>query len=200
MKGNSILIMIWIKLIMKKIDKMSKGVTYLLMMLSCIFLSSCNNRPSNDSNRAVEYWYNREVIFPEDLDFRLYGRDTMKYDYSRHPFKVLILLGSTDCIACKLNIDGWQRFIEDMDSLAPSKISFVFVLEPLYKREIYTILRGHEFLIPVCLDENREFRKNNKIVNSDSFIFLLDRDNRVLCTGNPLSNSMIREVYKECIQ
>ncbi len=70
-------------------------------------------------------------------------------------------------------------------------------MNPVYQRELYTILKLHEFSIPVCVDNNEDIRLLNNMPLNTSHVFLLDQQNRIICVGNPITNRHIRELYKK---
>jgi len=87
-----------------------------------------------------------------------------------------------------------------LDSIAPGKASFLFVLQSKDLREIRYILQRDRFDYPVNVDVNDEVNRLNRFPADDSFrTFLLDRHNRVAVIGNPVHNPAVKELYMEQI-
>ncbi len=71
--------------------------------------------------------------------FRLFAREKVFFDYTKTNYKLAVFIGDADCISCKLKIDDWLRFKQDLDSTS-SDITFLFIMNPdLSKRIIYSV-------------------------------------------------------------
>lgn len=173
--------------------------TFLLIIFYGVFGCTNNSDCKQDIAPCVD-WPGKVLNLPLSSEFLLYGKDSVKYNYSESPYKILVFIGASECIGCKLNILNWKKFIHEVDSITLNKAHFIFVLEPIYPREVYTILKSHQFSIPVYIDTSKQFRLINQINDEASYVFLLDHNNQVLYTGDPLSNKEIRESYLRLIQ
>lgn len=151
-----------------------------------------------DEIRYIKSWYGKNVILPENMTFRLYGKDSVNYDLSKSDYKVLILLDSISCIECQLRLDDWKRFMKDADSLTNAKIDFLFVMSPISRRDLYEVLESENFQIPVCTD-GAEFKKINDMILTGIHVFLLDQNNQIICVGNPLTRKRIRDLYLKLV-
>lgn len=151
------------------------------------------------NERYVREWYGKTILLPDTMTFRLFAREKVPFEYSRDQYKIAIFISGVDCISCKLRIDDWQRFIQDLDSTAVN-VSFLFIMDPIYQRELYTVLRAYRFSTPVCVDSSKEIRRINNMSLNDSHIFLLDQQNRIVGIGDPIVNERIRKLYKKLLK
>ena len=169
---------------------------YLYVVLIVSFLGTLISACVNKKEQYVKQWYGKTIQFPDSMTFKRHARDKCFFDYRGGRYKVLILLGNVECISCRLKIDDWQRFIQDVDTTVFG-VNYIFIMNPVYQRELYTILKLHEFSIPVCVDNNEDIRLLNNMPLNTSHVFLLDQQNRIICVGNPITNRHIRELYKK---
>lgn len=167
---------------------------YVVLIVS--FLGTLISACVNKKEQYVKQWYGKTIQFPDSMTFKRHARDKCFFDYRGGRYKVLILLGNVECISCRLKIDDWQRFIQDVDTTVLG-VNYIFIMNPVYQRELYTILKLHEFSIPVCVDNNEDIRLLNNMPLNTSHVFLLDQQNRIICVGNPITNRHIRELYKK---
>ena len=169
---------------------------YLYVVLIVSFLGTLISACVNKKEQYVKQWYGKTIQFPDSMTFKRHARDKCFFDYRGGRYKVLILLGNVECISCRLKIDDWQRLIQDVDTTVLG-VNYIFIMNPVYQRELYTILKLHEFSIPVCVDNNEDIRLLNNMPLNTSHVFLLDQQNRIICVGNPITNRHIRELYKK---
>lgn len=159
-----------------------------------VMLSSCVNEKVN----YVKEWYGKTILFPDSMTFKVFARDKNFFDYRRGRYKILILLGNVDCASCRLKIDDWQRFIQDLDTTVLD-VNYIFIMNSAYQREMYTVLKSHDFSTPVCIDNDEELRLLNNIPLNTSHVFLLNQQDRIICIGNPITNNRIRDLYRKCL-
>lgn len=90
---------------------------YLYVVLIVSFLGTLISACVNKKEQYVKQWYGKTIQFPDSMTFKRHARDKCFFDYRGGRYKVLILLGNVECISCRLKIDDWQRFIQDVDIL-----------------------------------------------------------------------------------
>ena len=91
------------------------GVFYLAIGLS---LCSCSRRNTTKKKieEMIKLWQGKEIIFPEELIFTKYGKDTVKYNISVSDYKIIMYVDSVGCTECKLQLYKWKDFITEVDS------------------------------------------------------------------------------------
>ena len=103
--------------------------------------------------------------------------------------KIVMYADSTGCTGCKLQLDMWKFYIDDVQKVSNGRVSFLFYLQPRSIKELKYLLESEEFDYPVCI----EFAKLNNL-NGD-YVCLLDKDNRIVLEGHPLQSARIKKKY-----
>lgn len=167
-------------------------------MLCVLCLASCRNGKDNKAEitRLVAEWQGKEILFPPNPVFTLYGKDTVDWEVPQTDFKILVYVDSIGCTSCKLQLPKWGKWIKEMDSIAPGRVSFLVFFQSKDIKEIRYILRRDKFNFPVCVDIEDELDRKNHFPSNGNFqTFLLDRTNKVVVIGNPIHNIAIKELY-----
>ena len=77
--------------------------------------------------------------------------------------------------------------MEEVDSLARKEVSFLFVFQPKELFQMKYMLRAYEFDHPIYMDlENKLDALNHFPEDTISQTYLLDKDNVVIASGNPV--------------
>ena len=175
------------------------GVFYLAIGLS---LCSCSRRNTTKKKieEMVKSWQEKEIIFPEGLIFTKHGKDTIGYNIPASEYKIILYVDSVGCTECKLQLHKWKEFITEVDSLTNGAVPILFFFYPKDLREISFLLRRDSIHIPVCIDkQNRMNRINHSPSHQMYQCFLVDKENKVICIGNPVHNRKIRDIYLSTI-
>lgn len=98
-----------------------------------------------------------------------------------------------DSTGCKLQLDMWKFYIDDVQKVSNGRVSFLFYLQPRSIKELKYLLESEEFDYPVCIDIKGRFAKLNNL-NGD-YVCLLDKDNRIVLEGHPLQSARIKKKY-----
>ena len=168
----------------------------LLLLLSVFCLCACHESERDRTLRLVKEWEGKEILFPQNPIFTIQGRDTVDFDFRDSEYKIVTYVDSIGCTSCKLQLERWKAFIQEVDSIKGGSLPFVFVFHPKNVKELRHILRGHGFDYPVSFDEKDDFNALNRFPSEMMFqTFLLDKDNKVVALGNPVLNPQIKELY-----
>lgn len=169
-----------------------------LLFICSIFtiLLACKESNKNKITRLVNEWQGKEIIFPENITFTLYGKDTVDYKIPKSDYKILMYVDSIGCTSCKLQLPRWKEFIKYADSLTNSSIPLLVFFHPKDRKEINYILRRDKFEYPVCVDNEDLLNQINHFPAQAAFqTFLLDNKNKVVAIGNPIHNINVKELY-----
>lgn len=149
-----------------------------------------------NSNR----WHNKEILFPKDIIFSCAESDTINFDFKKTKWKFFIYADTTDCMGCKLYLDRWSELIANVNNnkMLRDSVSFIFCLYPKDLEETKFILDCDLPNYPVFIDINNEIGKLNNF--SSDMYFLLDKDNKVVLSGNPISAQEISDMYFQKIK
>jgi hypothetical protein len=170
---------------------------FLFIFVSFTFVSCRESGRVSEINRIVNEWTGKTIIFPDIEYFCLDSKDTLLKIFGQSPdYKILLYVDSTGCTSCRLHLDEWKVYIEELGE----RISFLLYFRPKYEKDILLALKIARFNYPVYIDKNDELNKLNKFHASPSFqCFLLDRNDKVLAIGNPTTNYSVWELYKKII-
>ena len=89
---------------------------YLISVFICLFLLSCGNQEKKYIERLLQTWSEKEVLFPANSIFTIKGKDTVDFSMSGK-FKILTYVDTLGCISCKLQLDRWKVFMEEVDGM-----------------------------------------------------------------------------------
>ena len=172
---------------------------YMVMLFSFFF--SCKETEKQRIVRLLEEWENKEIIFPDSCYFTKYGKDTVGFPLNKSDYKIIMYVDSIGCVDCKMQLELWKWFIDDLDSITTGKVPVGFFIHPEEKGDMQDLLKDKSFDYPVCLDMNNELYALNVFPNDIMFrTFLLDKENKVIAVGNPVHNLKIWKMYLRLIE
>ena len=179
---------------------MMKTYSYTLALLMLILLPSCKQTQSEKLEKLLREWTGKEIVFPNNPSFTIYGEQEADFKIPTDGYKVVHYLDSIGCISCKLNLEKWKEYIAFMDSATNGTVPCVFFFHAKEKREVKISLKEDNFDYPVCMDTANEFYQLNRFPMYPILqTFLLDKDNRIVAMGDPVTNPKIKELYLNLI-
>lgn len=174
---------------------------YLLLFASLLLSSSCKEDKKDRIAHLVTEWQGKEIVFPQDMVFTRYAKDTVEQAISNTSYKILVYVDSIGCTSCKLQLPRWKELIAYTDSMSNQQVSYLFFFHAKDYKEICYLLKRDGFDYPVCLDNKDQLNKLNQFPADITFqTFLLDSDNKVIAIGNPIHNLAVKDLYLEQIQ
>lgn len=182
---------------------MKNSVSIVLFLSVWLCLSACieQGKKRTDIRSLAKEWDGKEVRFPEKIYFTRYVTDTVPYDFKQSDYKIVLYMDSIGCLGCKLKLHRWKQLMADFDSTCQTSISYLFFLDTKRLEKIEETLEENRFDHPVCIDVNSEFQRLNHVPEDDRFhAFLLNKENRVVAVGNPVTNEEIKVFYKKVMQ
>lgn len=169
---------------------------YLTLLLFILVCCSCKDNNKKEVELLVKEWNGKEILFPDELVFTRFGRDTVSYKFCHSKYKIVSFVDSIGCISCKLQLPQWKDFMAEIDSLCDEDVPFVFFFQTKNVNELRYILKRYDFSYPVCIDIDDVFNTLNHFPDQMMFqSFLVDIDNRVKVIGNPIHNLSVKELY-----
>ena len=170
----------------------------LLIILSIIALTSCEESRKDEIARLVKEWEGKEIHLPEHPVFSIQWKDKVDFSFRDNEYKVVSYVDSIGCISCKLQLDRWKDFIHEVDSLTGEAVPFILCLHHPDVKEMQRVTWKDEFKYPVFIDEMGTFDALNHFPTNMMFqTFLLDKNNKIVAIGNPILNPMVKELYLE---
>lgn len=166
----------------------------LFLLLLFLIVSSCNTK-KKEISRLVKEWSNKEILFPDQLEAHIFGRDTNCPDIWKAKYKILNYTDTSGCTECKMQLYGWKQLKQQTDSLQLD-LSYVFIAWVEQYEELETLQQINKCDIPFFYDRTGQMKQLNHFPEKEGFqTFLLDSANRVVLIGNPVSNPDIRDLY-----
>jgi len=114
---------------------------------------------------------------------------------------------SAGCSSCRLKLLEWKQLIEETKILYPGKVGFLFYFQPKSTEEITELLLINGFDYPVFIDVDAAIDRLNQFPLTQVRLsqspqatlnqcFLLNKDNKVLESGNPTVTPRVWESFK----
>ena len=176
--------------------KVMKLFRRLFLIFVLFIIVSCQETERERFSRIVNEWMGKEIHFPEHPIFIVQGKDTVDFAFRDADYKVVSYIDSEGCTSCKLKLDRWKGFMEEVQKQSDKKVSFLFFFHLKNHHELGLLTRQYAFTYPVCFDEKDEFNSLNRFPSDMTFqTFLLDKDNKVVSVGNPVYNPKLKELY-----
>ncbi|MCK9311409.1 MAG: DUF1573 domain-containing protein [Bacteroidales bacterium] len=179
---------------------MKTRIVLILSLTILLLTSSCQNKKEREAKKIVTEWIGKVIKIPKDIQFSVFGKDTICTALIQKPFKVLLYVDSIGCLSCRLQLSDWKILMEEVDSIAPGKVGFIFIFQPEIEEELQILLRQNKMNYPVIIDLTNEINKRNHFPNKQTYqCFLLDKNNKVMMVGNPVHNPQIWNLFKNRI-
>ena len=96
-----------------------RNVIYII--LSCL-LFACQEKGQKQLEQIVEAWMGKEVVFPHDIAYTRFAKDTVSFVFSAAKYKVLVYVDSGGCTSCRLQLPKWKEFIHVGDYNGPCEL------------------------------------------------------------------------------
>jgi hypothetical protein len=169
---------------------MKNGILSVICLIVISF-SSCIFKNNQKDKQII----NTSIKIPEfDRHIFLCTNDTMNYSlYNKNlkefAFKIVVYADSLNCIDCDLNLIEWKQHIREIQK-RDLNVCFLFILNINYLYDIKKIMQRDNFHYSIWFDKDKYFAKLNNFPEDVKFItFLLNKENKILLTGNPINNS-----------
>ena len=174
----------------------------MIIFVLCMYTSCSQDASKDRMTRLVKEWERRQVVYPSETTFTIYGEDTVvDHVKSGVRYSIISYIDSLGCLSCKLQAKAWKNFIKTIDSLSDCSVPVNIFMHHRGDGELMSLLRKEGFDIPICLDLNDSLRLLNNFPDDIAFrTFLLDEENRVVAIGNPVFNPKVKELYLKIIQ
>lgn len=165
-----------------------------IFLLVATILTSCNKRKRAIA-RLVKNWQQKEILFPDNLEAKIFGRDTVCPELFTKKYKILNYIDTTGCTACQSKFHEWKLRKQEADSLH-LEVAFLFVATVEFYEELETLQQINKFAIPIFYDQEGKLMQLNHLPVERGFqTFLLDSANRVILIGNPATNEKLWKLY-----
>lgn len=160
------------------------------------------NNDINPTQRELEGWFGREIKMPENMYLSTYN-DNRCVDFKeiKKEYTILHYVDTIGCVSCKLHLNLWKQFVDELDSITPNKVKCIICFYPKWKQLLFKNLKLNNYSEYVYIDEKDSLNLLNKFPENENYrTFLLDNENKVIGIGNPIHNPGIRNLYIDMIQ
>lgn len=170
-----------------------KKIIYLLIIA---MLSSCARI---SLSRNIRKFVGSTIQYPSELMF-IEGRNPHYKIHDAPNGSLIIWYDTNECSPCRLSSISDLKKIFNLcrDSLQGIDVRIVF--SPSFeKKDLFMeIVQDSEREFPIFVDDKNVFGEVNKTIPQEPkyHTFLIDKDNKVLLTGNPLWGPAIWNLYR----
>ena len=171
--------------------------TVFKLILIVIFFNSCNSR-QKDIQVIINEWQGKDILLPQQIAYKVLGRDTVCSDLWNKPYKIFTYVDSIGCSSCQMRLDHWKSII-DLFTIQQLDVAVIFVVHSSNYKLLDKDLIANDFNHPIIYDYYDKFNKINHFPPIPYRTFLLDKDNKVKLLGSPLDSPEIWELYKKVI-
>ena len=182
-----------------------KSSTLLLLittLLALLLLGCTNNTKEITAN--LQKLQSAPITVNTDKMAAYFDGDTITNPtFQSDAMKMVFYVDSTLCNSCNMKLlHEWQPTISQTKE-CNDNVDFFFIFSPS-KKDIRTTkmtIKNSILENPIYLDTLGLFRKSNPHIpsNPNLHTFLLDKDNKVILVGNPLTNPKINEMFFKLI-
>lgn len=174
------------------------GYSVILSTICVLLFCTCKGNTDKD---IVEKTIGLTVSFPENVEVKVSGNDTVLPFPSSAKAKILIYIDSVGCSPCRMNLPTLTHRINDLQKSGLTNVPFlIFAFSnnyPYLEKNIYLA----KFDYPIYYDRTDELNKLNHFPKDPRFnAFLLDKENKIVLVGNPVENDVLWNLYKEQIK
>lgn len=180
---------------------MIKRYLYMGLYICLLINVSCKKDTRTVSmEKIVTEWMGKTLSIPSDVTTLSSETNSVSREKTSTSYKILVYTDSTGCTSCKLKLSIWKRYIQEIDSIMPGQVEFLFYFQPKSQKELIYLLERDNFTYTIYIDEKGEINKRNNFPPEMEFqCFLLDKENKVVSIGNPSLNPKVWELYKQII-
>ena len=173
------------------------GIIVALYILCSILNSNDEIKDMQESGVQMQV-INETVRFPDDSLLRINELKDISMDSLNKRLRFICFVDSTSCSVCTISGARVWDGIVAMTRRHGIDVMPVFVLHvPASKNEkIIAAVESSRFKYEVYLDTIGVFQQSNLWINTDeTYVVLIDEDNRILFVGDPTRNEIIQKEY-----
>ncbi len=190
--------MVGLKLLLRILYENKKTMIWIIIgFLFMVFLNTANNSlVSSKRNLGKQITFddsskrfnsvNDSILFLSDL-----------INQSQKKFKIVSLVNAS-CSDCIEELQGWRRIRKLIDSVRVDIILIAY--DAPFDMVKYNVVDVAKFKQPVFYDCNNHFSRINNLQQGDFKTFLIDTNNKIVISGNPIKNPHLIKSYKELIR
>ena len=170
--------------------KLREYAIIIITMLS--LMSSCRRHTLSEDTDSPN---DRVFLFPDTVVAYVDGK-RMVVDYSAADYKIVTFVDSSRCTSCSMDLQEWELLMNSYKAVSDVDINFLMVVNSSETDDILKIAVTEAFAYPLAIVNNSEFR----LLYGHLFpTILLNADNRIVATGNPIKNTDDRATFNKIL-
>lgn len=159
-----------------------------LVMAICLYLITCKDNQETDIETSIRSMIGRDFVI-DDLSRSVLGNEIESKDYY-----LVTYMDSSICNSCRIR--AWHEYVNEAMAMSNCELGNVIILSPEVDfKENIDVLNSLEGLNYIIDKERFLFNKNGISKDDRLSFFLLDKNFRIVCTGNPITNPKVRELF-----
>ncbi len=173
------------KLLLNK--KIIINYVFPLSLLVVVFFSSCDKQ--EQLRKSVMETIDKEIVL-----IGVKGSNESE-------FKIVRYVEKPSCTSCQLQCGQWKVYRRKLKRKYGDRVSINFIINTDNVKEAQKVLAMNKFEDISCIDIKGEFKSKNNLNGSlgKDIVMLLNKNNRVLCIGNPCNDLKIDSLYQVLI-
>ncbi len=182
---------------------MKRNIGFLIViLLAGISLCSCNRYKLRHKLTLMQ---GQTVSIPQNLQPVYQGQDTLFNLNENALTRLIIYYDSVGCASCRVNrLATWDGIVL-LSKAYRGNFEPIFIFAPgkAKIKDLKIALEGSFFEYPVWIDTASLFLKQNPFIPADDdrfHTFLLDKSNRVVLVGDPVSNEKLHDICLSTIK
>jgi hypothetical protein len=108
---------------------MSRIFFFILLIICTI---ACQNE-KRDIEKILSHMINKEIVFPNTIQSKILGRDTLTDILNRPNYKIITYIDSMGCTDCRLNLFEWRARIKEIEKWSSMLTLFSFFNQEMKK-------------------------------------------------------------------
>lgn len=177
----------------KFLFKVKKNGLLLLICLTSIFFSNCNNKKVIKSE--LDERLNQQIDLIDTLKSFSLNNGWQNRNHTNW-YKIVTYIDG-GCGNCIYDLMKWDELISESKYI---EVEFVFFIRAIDVKQLQYMLKEINFTHQVIIDKSNLFFTKNLLPEDKRFhTFLVNNENKILLVGNPISALQIKELYFETI-
>jgi hypothetical protein len=181
-----------------------KRCSFIIMLILLFINLSCKNnfeekKVVEKTKNTLNYWRGKKISMPNDT---LLKNQSLVFSNPKDKKLKIITLINGDCDKCVYELKEWEKFRKKIKTNQLGIVYLVYSYDNLSFFNNLLISSNINFSYPYFEDVDKKVTRVNNFPKYDTNFqtFLVDKSNKIILAGNPISNKKVEELYlKEII-
>lgn len=173
---------------MKKILIISAAAVATLAIAWSVY----EQRRNREVVATLQTWMGKEITYPSCP--RFITADTTVWE-GKNGYTIFYCIDSTGCTACRLHLEMWVHFMNELNTASSSPVKLVFVTNVSDERNVRMAFTAHPEFTVINTWNDTTGNLKDLPCRAPINTFLLDSENKIITIGNPLVNNKVKSNY-----